>query len=143
MSSLTLEEASRIVDEALNTARTRKFEPLCVAVLDAGGHLLALKREDGAGTLRPEIACGKARGVLGMGMGGRELARRASDMPAFFNALVGLTGGNMVPVPGGVLVKDVNGAILGAVGISGDISDNDEVCAIAAVTAAGLEADPG
>ncbi|KFX71754.1 GlcG protein [Pseudomonas taeanensis MS-3] len=143
MSRLTLAQANSIIDTALAEGIRLDFQPLCVAVLDAGGHLLALKRDERASLLRPQIATGKAFGVLGMGFGGRELARRAAKMPAFFNALSDLAGGNMVPVPGGVLIRDSNGEILGAVGISGDTSDNDECCAVTGVAAAGFIADVG
>jgi uncharacterized protein GlcG (DUF336 family) len=112
-------------------------------VLDAGGHLLTLKRDERASLLRPQIANGKASSVLGMGFGGRELARRAERMPAFFGALSDLARGNMLPVPGGVLIRNAAGEIVGAIGISGDTSDNDEHCALAAVAAVGLVADAG
>lgn len=143
MSKLTLAQASIIVDAALAEARHLELQPMCVAVLDAGGHVLAVKRDERASLLRPQIASGKAASVLGMGFGGRELARRAVLMPAFFNALSDLAGGNMVPVPGGVLIRDAGGEIIGAVGISGDTSDNDERCAITGVLAAELVADCG
>jgi uncharacterized protein GlcG (DUF336 family) len=119
---LTLEQASIIVDKALEKGRERGFKPLTVAVLDSGGHLTALKREDGSSLLRPEIASGKAWGALGMGFGGREFARRAAANPVFIQALSAASGGRIIPVPGGVLIRDRSGAILGAVGISGDTS---------------------
>jgi uncharacterized protein GlcG (DUF336 family) len=143
MNRLTLTLADRMVDEALREGARQGFQPLCVAVLDAGGHLLALKRDERASLLRPQIANGKASSVLGMGFGGRELARRAERMPAFFGALSDLAGGNMLPVPGGVLIRDDAGDIVGAIGISGDTSDNDEHCALAAIAAVGLVADAG
>lgn len=164
---LTLAQASTIVDAALKKGRDLNLLPLTVAVLDAGGQLKALKREDGASLLRPEIALGKAWGVLGMGFGGRELARRAAQAPVFFAALSDLSGGKMVPVPGGVLIRAAGGAIagfgggaiaglaggaiagfaggaiVGSVGISGDASEKDEECAVAGIAAAGLRADTG
>ncbi|EJM22897.1 hypothetical protein, possibly involved in utilization of glycolate and propanediol [Pseudomonas sp. GM21] len=143
MSKLTLAQASIIVDAALAEARLLQLQPICVAVLDAGGHVLAIKRDERASLLRPQIANGKAASVLGMGFGGRELARRAALMPVFFNALSDLAGGNMVPVPGGVLIRDAGGEVIGAVGISGDSSDNDERCALAGLLAAKLVADCG
>lgn len=143
MNKLTLAHATLITDTALAEGHRLDLQPLCVAVLDAGGHLLALKRDERASLLRPQIATGKASGALGMGFGGRELARRATKMPAFFNALSDLAGGNMVPVPGGVLIRNSGGEILGAVGISGDTSDNDELCAVAGVATAGFIADTG
>jgi uncharacterized protein GlcG (DUF336 family) len=143
MQSLTLQVSNLIADKALEKGRELGFTPLTVAVLDAGGQIKVIKREDGSSLLRPEIAMGKAWGVLGMGFGGRELARRASKMPAFFGALSDLSGGRMVPVPGGVLIRSHSGEILGAVGISGDTSDNDEVCAVWGIRAAGLKPDTG
>ncbi|MGF6693864.1 heme-binding protein [Pseudomonas sp. D(2018)] len=143
MNRLTLEAASIMVDAALEEGRRLGLQPLCVAVLDAGGHLLALKRDERASLLRPQIANGKAASVLGMGFGGRELARRAAVLPAFFNALSDLSGGNMLPVPGGVLIRNQREELLGAIGISGDTSDNDERCAIASVLAANLVPDTG
>lgn len=143
MDSMLLEQASVIADQALQKGRELKFAPLTVAVLDAGGQLKVLKREDHASLLRPEIALGKAWGVLGMGFGGRELARRAEQMPAFFTALNAMSGGRMVPLPGGVLIRNREGRVIGSVGISGDTSDNDEICAVHGVEAAGLTADTG
>ena len=143
MQSLNLHKANLIIDKALEKGRELGFAPLTVAVMDAGGHLKALKREDGSSLLRPQIAMGKAWGVLGMGFGGRELARRAAKMPGFFNALTDLCDGKMVPVPGGVIVRDVSGEILGSVGISGDTSDNDEICAVHGIQAAGFAPDTG
>jgi uncharacterized protein GlcG (DUF336 family) len=119
------------------------FQPLTVAVLDAGGHLKVLKRADDSSLLRPDIAIGKAWGALGMGFGGRELARRAEKMPAFFIALNAMSDGRMVPVAGGALIRDASGAIVGSIGISGDISDNDEICLVDAVESQGLVADTG
>jgi uncharacterized protein GlcG (DUF336 family) len=143
MSSLTLAQASTILDVALKTGRDAKFAPLSVAVLDSGGHLVAFKREDKSGILRFEIAFGKAWGALGMGFGSRTLAGRVSRSQMFFTALASASDGRFVPVTGGVLVRDGAGDVIGAVGISGDTSDNDEKCAIAGITAAGLKPDPG
>ena len=143
MSELSLGVASLIVDKALERGRQLGLAPLTVVVLDAGGHLKAAKREDGSSLLRPEIAMGKAWGVLGMGFGGRELARRAARAPQFFTALTELAAGRMVPVAGGVLIRSASGAILGAIGISGDASEKDEDCAVHGIAAAGLVADTG
>jgi uncharacterized protein GlcG (DUF336 family) len=140
---LTLAQASTIVDVALKKGRETSCAPLTVAVLDAGGHLVAFKREDRSGILRFDIAYGKAWGALGMGFGSRTLFERSANTPMFFTALAAASGGRLVPNPGGVLIKDASGDILGAVGISGDTSDKDEACAIAGVEAAGLKADPG
>lgn len=143
MSNVTMAQASIIVDKALEYGRAQKFEPLAVAVLDAGGHLVAFKREDKASIMRFEIAFGKAYGCLGMGFGGREFARRVPITPHFIQALSAAFGGRLVPVPGGVLIRDGSGEIVGAVGISGDTSENDEACAIAGIKATGLHADTG
>jgi uncharacterized protein GlcG (DUF336 family) len=143
MSVLTLAQASTIVDQALARGRELKLHPLTVIVLDAGGHLKAAKREDNSSLLRENIAMGKAWGVLGMGFGGRELARRAAKAPAFFGALSDMSDGRMVPVPGGVLIRSADGALLGSVGISGDVSEKDEDCAVHGIKAAGLVADTG
>jgi uncharacterized protein GlcG (DUF336 family) len=143
MSSLTLAQASTIVDVALKTGRDAKYAPLTVAVLDAGGHLVAFKREDKSGLLRFDIAFGKAWGALGMGFGGRTLAGRAPKSQLFFTTLAAASGGRFVPVIGGILIRDAAGDVIGAVGISGDASENDEKCGIAGVEAAGLKPDPG
>ena len=142
-SSITLAQSDAIADRALAKGREMKFQPLTVAVLDAGGHLKVLKRADGSSLLRPEIAIGKAWGALGMGFGGRELARRAEKVPTFFTALNAMSDGRMVPVAGGALVRDAGGVIIGAIGISGDTSDNDEICLIAGVESQGLVPDTG
>jgi uncharacterized protein GlcG (DUF336 family) len=143
MSRLTLAQASSIVDAALKKGREMKFEPLTVVVLDAGGHMVALKREDRSGIIRVEIANGKAYGALGMGFGSRELFERSSKAPMFITAAIVASGGRMVPVPSGVLIRDGAGEVIGAVGISGDTSDNDEICAVAGIEAAGLKAQVG
>ncbi len=141
--SVTLAQASTIVDVALKKARDSNLAPLTVAVLDPGGHLVAFKREDKSGILRFDIAFGKAWGALGMGFGSRTLASRAAKTPQFFTMLAAASGGRMVTNPGGVLIKDASGTIVGACGISGDTSDKDEMCAVAGIEAAGLKADPG
>ena len=143
MSNVSMAQASIIVDKALEHARAQKFKPLGVAVLDSGGHLVAFKREDKSGILRFDIAFGKAWGALGMGFGSRNLFGRAAQNPGFFTALAAASGGRLVPNPGGVLIRDAAGDIIGCVGISGDTSDRDELCAIAGIEAAGLKADPG
>jgi uncharacterized protein GlcG (DUF336 family) len=143
MQTLTLAQASTIVDVALKTGRDQKFQPLSVAVLDPGGHLVAFKREDKSGILRFDIAFGKAWGALGMGLGSRTLAERAANTPQFFTMLAAVSQGRMVCNPAGVLIRDADGDVIGAVGISGDTADNDETCAIAGIEAAGLKADPG
>jgi uncharacterized protein GlcG (DUF336 family) len=141
MSAVSLEQADIVARTALETARARDAQPLTVVVLDAGGHVVVARREDGSGIARFEIAFGKAWGALGMGISTRGLAARAAKMGTFFNALAAVTNGRMVPVPGGVLIRDGANRIIGAVGISGDTSDVDEACAVAGIEAAGLVAD--
>lgn len=143
MAILKLAEATAMIDAAIAEARQRNFACLAVAVLDAGGHTIAFKREDGASFIRFDLAFGKAWGALAMGFGTRELAERAARQPTFAAALSAISQGRMVPSPGGVLVAGVDGEILGAVGISGDTGDGDEVCAIAGIKAVGLTAIPG
>jgi uncharacterized protein GlcG (DUF336 family) len=143
MTGLTLDIAVAIIDAALAKAEALRARPLCVVVLDAGGHVLALKRHETASLFRAEIAASKAQGALGMGSGSRTLAERAEASPNFFASLSAVTGGRMIPAPGGVLIRDDVDRILGAVGISGDTSDIDEACAIAGIEALHLHADPG
>lgn len=141
MTALTLDQAMGIVQAALARARETELAPLTVAVLDAGGHLVAFLREDGSGILRPQIAIGKAYGALGFGLGSRELREKN---PQFLNAVGAASEGRMVPAPGGVLILDPgSGGIMGAVGISGDVSDNDEAAAVAGIEAVGLKPQPG
>ena len=143
---ITLSQASTIVEAALKKGRETGCAPLAIAVLDDGGHLKAFVREDGAGILRPQISFGKAWGALGMGLGSRNFAKRIAEQPAapaFFNALAAMSEGRVVPVPGGVLIRDGSKAVIGAVGITGDTSDKDEACALAGIAAAGLVGDPG
>ncbi len=140
MTVLKLAEAQRIAAAARDKGSELGLEPLTIAVLDRGGHLRLLEREDGAALLRPDIAFAKAWGALGMGLPTSELARRNELMPAFFTALGPVSGGRMLPVPGGVLIHR-KGEVLGAIGISGSTSDNDEICAVAGTEVAGFVAD--
>ena len=139
---ITLETARTIVDAARAKGRELGLQPLTVAVLDAGGATILLEREDGASPIRPKVAHGKAHGAVQVGMGSRGLMKRAEAQAFFIQSLNALTDGALVPVPGGVLARE-NGAIVGAVGITGDTSDNDEACAVAGIEAAGLTADAG
>ncbi len=143
MTKLTLALASTLIDAALARGRAMQFEPLTVVVLDAGGHCVALKREDNSGILRVEIATGKAYGALGFGFGSRELFERSQKQPIFMTAMAAISGGKFVPVPSGVLIRNAAGDVIGAVGVSGDNSDNDEIAALAGIAAAGLIAQPG
>jgi uncharacterized protein GlcG (DUF336 family) len=135
---LTLESASTIADKTLAKARSSKFRPMCVAVLDDGGCLKVLKREDGASILRPQIAIGKAWGAVGMGESSRSISDRLKERPAFLGALSTMSEGKVVPVAGGVLIMNSN-EIIGSVGVSGGTADEDEACAIEGIKAAGLE----
>lgn len=143
MAEITLRRARQIIRAALAKGRELDLKPLAVVVLDAGGAVKAFEREDGASNYRFDIARGKAHGAVGMGLGSRTLFERAKKRAFFLDAVNGLDGCAVVPVPGGVLVRDRKGALLGAVGISGDSSDNDETCAVAGIEAAGYVADPG
>jgi uncharacterized protein GlcG (DUF336 family) len=135
---LTLEKASIIIDQGLAKAKEMKIRPLCIAVLDDGGNLKALKRDDDASILRPQIAISKAWGAIGMGESSRSLAERLKERPAFLGALSDMSGGKVVPVAGGVLIME-GGTLIGAVGASGGTADEDEACAVAGIQAAGLE----
>jgi len=139
---LTLSQANTIVDAALAEGRKLGLAPLAVVVLDAGGHVIVAKREDGAGILRIDIAFGKAWGSLGMGFSSRELASRTAAMPAFFCMLANSSGGRLVASPGGLLIHDDGGQLVGAIGISGDLGDQDEICAAAGIAAAALHSTP-
>jgi len=134
--------AQKILDTALAYAVAHKFKPLAIGVLDARGALKAFIAQDGTSLKRGDIALGKANGAMALGLGTRALMARAESQGYFITAATAAIGGSLVPVPGGVLIKS-NGAVIGAVGISGDTSDNDEAAAIAAITAAGFEADAG
>ena len=140
-SELTLEQANTIIKAALNKGKELNLNPLTVAVLDSGGHIRAIQRQDGATFLRPQIAVGKAWGSIALGMASKTLCSMAEERPMFMNSLINLSNQRLVPVPGGVLIKNSAGEVLGAVGITGDTSDNDETCAISAIEAAGLAAE--
>lgn len=139
---LTLSAAQKILDTALAFAENHKFKPMAVGVLDARGALKAFAAQDGTSLKRAEIALGKANGALALGMGSRALMKRAESQGYFIAAATAAIGGSLVPVPGGVLIKSES-TVIGAVGISGDTSDNDEAAAIAGILAAGFEADGG
>ncbi len=143
MPTVNLAQADQIITAALAHGRAAGMKPLTVVVLDSGGHVVALKREDNSSLMRPQIATGKAWGTLALGIGCRDIAKRAAVAPAFIGALSDMSGGKVVPVPGGVLIKDGTGTILGAVGVTGDLSENDEACAIAGIQNVGLMADAG
>lgn len=143
MRGIDLKTASTIIEAALEKGAALGLKPLAVAILDTGGHLKAFKAQDGTSILRPQIAHGKAYGCLALGLGARSINARAEQQAYFIDAVNTLAGGSIVPVPGGVLIRDSAGELLGAVGITGDTSENDEACAIAGIEAAGLSADMG
>jgi uncharacterized protein GlcG (DUF336 family) len=143
VTELTLETAQTIIANALKAAREKSFKPLAIVVYDARGALKALLSEDGTSIKRAEIAMGKAYGALALGVGSRALHKMATDRPYFIASATHAVGGQLVPVPGGVLIKDGQGQILGSVGVSGDTSDNDEIAAAAGIEAVGLVFDTG
>src|SRR5258708_1480780 len=143
MAEVTLDVARKILDAALAKVVEKKFKPMVITVLDARGCVKATVAQDGTSLLRGEIAHGKAYGALALGMGSRAIFQRAQEQAYFVDAVNTLARGAMVPVPGGVLFHDASGALLGAIGISGDTSDNDEICALAGIEAVGLKANAG
>ena len=139
---LGLAQADAIADEALRLARQHDLQPLTIAVLDAGGHQVVLKREDGCGIIRVQVATAKAYGALGMGISSRELGEHVADRPVFGNSLSVISGGRFATVPGGVLIRDADGNVIGAVGVTGDKSPADEFVAIGGIRSVGLVSDP-
>jgi len=138
MSSLSLSQANMIISSALAKGRGLDLKPLTVAVLDAGGNLIALARDDQASIMRPQIAISKAAGALGLGVSSRKIAEMAAERPAFVGSLASLAPAGLLPAAGGLIVLDGAGAAVGAVGVTGDTSDNDEICALAGIAQAGL-----
>ena len=141
--TITLDIARTILDAALAKSVELKLKPLAIAVLDPRGCMVAFAAQDGTSLLRGEVARGKAYGALALGIGSRAIFKRAQEQAFFVDAVNTLAQGAIVPVPGGVLIRDSTGALVGAAGISGDTSDNDELCALAGIAAAGLVADVG
>jgi len=140
--SIGLETAKSITAGVRAAGRDHGLKPLTVVVLDAGGHVVSAEREDGSSNSRFEIAFGKAYGALALGMGSRSLMARAEQQAYFITAATAAIGGRLIPVPGGVLVKDDSGSVVGCVGVSGDTSDNDELAAMAGITSASLVPQP-
>ena len=136
--SIGLETAKSITAGVRAAGKDHGLKPLTVVVLDAGGHVISVEREDGASNNRFEIAYGKAYGALALGMGSRSLMARAEQQPYFITSAAAAVGGKLVPVPGGVLVKDAAGTVIGCVGVSGDTSDNDELAAISGIESVSL-----
>ena len=140
--SISLETAKSITAGIRAAGKDHSLKPLTVVVLDAGGHVITVEREDGASNNRFEIAFGKAYGALALGMGSRSLMARAEQQPYFITSAAAAIGGRLVPVPGGVLVKDPTGTVVGCVGVSGDTSDNDELAAISGIESVSLVPQP-
>ncbi len=143
MPDLSLDVARKILDAALAKVIEMKLKPMCITVLDARGCVKASIAQDGTSLMRGEVAHGKAYGALAMGLGSRALFKRAEEQPFFIDAVNTMARGALIPVPGGVLIQDQSGGLLGAIGISGDTSDNDEIACVAAIEAAGLKASTG
>lgn len=143
MTNIMLAQAQAIIAAGLERGAQLGLQPLSIIVLDGGGHVKAFERQDGASILRFQVAHGKAYGAIGLGIGSRALMTRAQDQPWFIAAVNGAFGGALVPVPGGVLVKTSDGELIGAVGVSGDTSDNDELVAVAGCEAVGFVAETG
>ena len=142
MVSITLKQADVLIETCFKKCHEMKLAPLTIAVLDSGGHLVALKRQDNSSLLRPQIAHGKAWGALGMGISTRNIAERYRVNEHFFTSISIMSEGKMLASPGGLIIRDKDGEIIGAVGVSGDTGENDEICAIAGILAADLRYDP-
>jgi len=140
MTRISLDQANAVIAAALDKGRALGLKPLSVAVMDAGGHLIAFQRQDGASTLRPQIAAAKAGGALALGVSSRKIGDMAAERPSFVAALGPIAPHGVVPAAGGVIVVDDDGSPIGAVGITGDTSDHDEQCTLAGIAAAGLKA---
>ena len=141
--AISLSQSRTLIEGALAKGRALDLKPLSVVVLDPRAAMVAMISEDGVSQMRARIAHGKANAAIALGMGTRALMNRAEQQAYFIQAVNGVAGGDMVPVPGGVLIQDQEGSLLGAVGISGDTSDNDEAAAIAGIETAGLNAVTG
>ncbi|WP_159981808.1 MULTISPECIES: heme-binding protein [unclassified Novosphingobium] len=137
---ISLEQARALIGGTRASGRDMGLNPLTVVVLDPGGHLVAMEREDGSAYGRPDVAGGKAAGALAMGVSSRKLGDMAAERPQFMAALSAAWHGKLIPAAGGVLVKNERGVLLGAIGVSGDLSDKDEEAALAGIAAAGLVA---
>lgn len=139
MHRLTLAQANALIDAAFATGTDLSLKPLTVTIHDPGGHLIACQRQDGASNMRVKLAGGKACGALALGVSSRTIGDMAVDRPHFIAAVDTMSEGGMVPAAGGVIVCDADGTVLGAIGVTGDTSDNDEACALAAIAALGLK----
>lgn len=139
MSRISLAQANAVIAGAFAKGAELGLKPLSVAVLDAGGHLLAFQRQDNSSTLRPQIATGKASGALALGMSSRKIGDAAAERPTFVASVGVIAPHGIIPAAGGVIIVDMDGSPIGAVGTTGDTSDNDELCTLAGIAAAGLQ----
>jgi uncharacterized protein GlcG (DUF336 family) len=139
LTRISLDQANAVIAAAFAKGRELALNPLSVAVMDAGGHLIAFQRQDGASTLRPQIACGKAGSALALGVSSRKISDMAGERPGFIASLGAISPHGLIPAAGGIIVVDDNGVPIGAVGITGDTSDSDEVCTFAGIAAVGLK----
>ncbi|MCX7325547.1 MAG: heme-binding protein [Hyphomicrobiales bacterium] len=140
---LSLTDAQTILTATLSEARSKAMNPLAIVILDARGAVKLSACEDGTSLKRGDIARGKAMGAISLGVGSRAIARMTAERPHFISAATHAIGGALIPVPGGVLIRDAGNAVIGSIGVSGDTSDNDELAAMAGIAAAGLKGDPG
>ena len=139
MHRLTLSQSNALIDAAFAKGAELGLKPLTVTIHDPGGHLIACQRQDGASNMRVKLAGAKASGALALGVSSRTIGEMALDRPHFVAAIDTMAEGGMVPAAGGVIVCDGEGAVLGAIGVTGDTSDNDEACALAAIESQGLK----
>ncbi|GKX36229.1 MAG: hypothetical protein MnENMB40S_38470 [Rhizobiaceae bacterium MnEN-MB40S] len=142
ITTLPMRAAEIIVDEAISQAKEHNLHPLTIVVLDAGGRIVAVKSQDGSGIMRFDVAFGKAWGALGMGISSRQIRDRLINRPVFQTALASASDGRLIPVPGGVLIENEKGETIGSVGVSGDTSEKDELCAIKGIHKAGYRSEP-
>lgn len=138
MHRLNLAQANALIEAAFAKGAELGLKPLTVTVHDPGGHLIACQRQDGASNLRPKLAAGKACGALGLGMSSRTIGDLAVERPHLIASIDTMGDGGVVPAAGGVIICDAQGNVLGAIGVTGDTSDNDEACALAAIASQGF-----
>ncbi|MDP3267798.1 MAG: heme-binding protein [Legionella sp.] len=142
MNRLTLEKANAIIQAGFNESKKLSLQPMSIAILDPGGHLIAFQRQDKAGILRFDIAFAKAYGALGMGINSRDLALKANEIPDLIQGAIAASKGRLIPAPGGMLILNNDNEIIGAAGASGDTSDNDEHIVISGILSVGLILKP-
>jgi uncharacterized protein GlcG (DUF336 family) len=135
VTNISLSMAQIAIDASIAEARRLNLKPITVAILDAGGHLVALARENASSNLRPKIAIAKASGALALGVSSRNIGEMALERPAFISAASTLASEGLIPAAGGLLIQGGAGNVIGAIGVTGDTSDNDELCALAGIAA--------